>query len=86
MSIRDILGRELQLPPLQGWQCPVCKRVYSPITPTCYHCNKQADQNEAAVEPNAEKEDRATISPYPESQTISISSADIPPFSIRFKS
>ncbi len=22
----------------QGWQCPVCKRVYSPMTPMCYHC------------------------------------------------
>ena len=22
----------------QGWQCPVCGRVYSPTTPMCYHC------------------------------------------------
>lgn len=22
----------------QGWQCPICKRVYSPITPMCYYC------------------------------------------------
>ena len=22
----------------QGWQCPVCKRVYSPMTPMCYSC------------------------------------------------
>ena len=22
----------------QGWQCPVCKRVYSPSTPMCYWC------------------------------------------------
>jgi len=22
----------------QGWQCPVCKRVYSPTTPMCYFC------------------------------------------------
>jgi uncharacterized OB-fold protein len=22
----------------QGWQCPVCGRVYSPITPMCYYC------------------------------------------------
>ena len=22
----------------QGWQCPVCKRVYSPTTPMCYYC------------------------------------------------
>lgn len=22
----------------QGWQCPVCGRVYSPFTPMCYYC------------------------------------------------
>jgi len=24
----------------QGWQCPVCKRVYSPTTPMCLYCGK----------------------------------------------
>ena len=22
----------------QGWQCPICGRVYSPYTPMCYYC------------------------------------------------
>ena len=22
----------------QGWQCPICKRVYSPMTFMCYYC------------------------------------------------
>jgi hypothetical protein len=22
----------------QGWQCPICKRVYSPATFMCYYC------------------------------------------------
>ena len=22
----------------QGWQCPICKRVYSPFTPCCFSC------------------------------------------------
>lgn len=22
----------------QGWVCPTCGRVYSPITPMCYYC------------------------------------------------
>ena len=22
----------------QGWQCPICKRVYSPMTSMCYYC------------------------------------------------
>lgn len=25
----------------QGWQCPICKRVYSPTTPMCWTCGKQ---------------------------------------------
>lgn len=24
--------------PLQGWQCPVCKRVYSPFVGMCQFC------------------------------------------------
>lgn len=22
----------------QGWQCPVCGAVYSPMTPACFNC------------------------------------------------
>ena len=29
---------EYEVPAPQGWQCPVCKRVYSPSTPICYYC------------------------------------------------
>lgn len=25
----------------QGWQCPICKRVYSPHTFMCYFCGNQ---------------------------------------------
>ncbi len=25
----------------QGWECPKCGRVYSPITPECSFCNHQ---------------------------------------------
>ncbi len=25
--------------PQQGWQCPVCKNIYSPTIPECYKCN-----------------------------------------------
>ena len=25
----------------QGWQCPICKRVYSPFTPMCYYCGAE---------------------------------------------
>ena len=25
----------------QGWQCPVCNRVYSPDTLLCFYCGNQ---------------------------------------------
>lgn len=25
----------------QGWQCPLCKRVYSPFTPCCLYCGAE---------------------------------------------
>ena len=25
----------------QGWQCPICKRIYSPHTFMCYYCSNQ---------------------------------------------
>lgn len=25
----------------QGWQCPICKRVYSPYTSMCFYCGNQ---------------------------------------------
>ena len=27
----------------QGWQCPICKRVYSPMTPMCYFCGGKTE-------------------------------------------
>lgn len=29
----------------KGWQCPVCGRVYSPITPMCFYCGKKELKN-----------------------------------------
>lgn len=26
----------------QGWQCPICKRVYSPFTPSCLSCGGES--------------------------------------------
>lgn len=23
----------------QGWQCPLCKRIYGPFVPECLRCN-----------------------------------------------
>ena len=25
----------------QGWQCPICKRVYSPTTSLCLYCGNE---------------------------------------------
>lgn len=34
MMVNEIYG--FRAP--QGWQCPICKRVYSPFTPCCFNC------------------------------------------------
>lgn len=26
---------------MQGWQCPICKRVYSPFTHMCMYCSNK---------------------------------------------
>ncbi len=39
---REIQNRRLKTMDInfapQGWQCPICKRVYSPTTPMCNYC------------------------------------------------
>lgn len=27
----------------QGWQCPICKRVFSPTTPMCLYCGNHEE-------------------------------------------
>lgn len=35
----------------QGWQCPICKRVYSPATSLCLYCgNEQYTTNVDTLE------------------------------------
>lgn len=31
---------QINLMAQQGWQCPLCYRVYSPTTPMCFTCNQ----------------------------------------------
>lgn len=31
-------SHNLSSPAMQGWQCPICKRVYSPFTHMCLYC------------------------------------------------
>lgn len=36
---------------MQGWQCPICKRVYSPFTHMCMYCSNK--EVETITLPNA---------------------------------
>ena len=38
----------------QGWQCPICKRVYAPSVPMCFYCGGDAKIT-TKVEPNLEE-------------------------------
>ena len=33
-----MIGDYQKKPPQQGWQCPLCGRVYSPTTTMCLYC------------------------------------------------
>lgn len=33
----------------QGWQCPICKRVYSPSTPCCFYCGAESTVTTSAT-------------------------------------
>ena len=33
-----MIGDYQKIPPQQGWQCPICGRVYSPTTMMCLYC------------------------------------------------
>ena len=48
----------------QGWQCPICKRVYSPFTMMCYYCG--GEQNVTTTTGTE------TISPYRDTLTIKL--------------
>ena len=53
----------------QGWQCPVCKRVYSPYTPMCYYCGgEQKVTVSTGTVPNPNSDDY-TGSPIPVNKT-----------------
>lgn len=28
----------------QGWQCPICKRVYAPFVQKCFYCGEKETQ------------------------------------------
>lgn len=35
------IGDFEKIPPQQGWQCPICGRVYSPTTTMCFYCGNE---------------------------------------------
>lgn len=45
-----------QLQAQQGWQCPICKKIYAPIISECLHCNnvktelKTTDNGELTID------------------------------------
>lgn len=47
----------------QGWQCPICKRVYSPFTQMCLYCG----QNTLTTNMKVTMNDFQTISCHDES-------------------
>ena len=38
-----MIGDCQKIPPQQGWQCPLCGRVYSPTTMMCWYCGNETE-------------------------------------------
>lgn len=50
MSVKEILQAQGCLYPdtmdaPQGWVCPKCGRVYSPLTPMCLYCGDEVEDD-----------------------------------------
>lgn len=40
---------------MQGWQCPICKKIYSPLTPVCFTCySNEVEEDENIITVNAD--------------------------------
>lgn len=42
---------EIDLQVQQGWQCPICKKVYSPTTIMCLYCGDTKYNTSADTQP-----------------------------------
>ena len=40
----------------QGWQCPICKRVYAPSIPMCFYCGNNL-KSKTSTDSNPEPKD-----------------------------
>jgi len=38
-----MIGEYVKMPAQQGWQCPICGRVYSPTTIMCLCCGNEKE-------------------------------------------
>lgn len=38
-----------EIPVQQGWQCPICKRIYSPTTYMCFYCGGDKTETSTTI-------------------------------------
>ena len=66
-NYQNNLDHNLNFTVRQGWQCPICKRVFSPQTFMCYFCGKETRTETSDNTYNAEilpKVDKNYVKPY----------------------
>lgn len=44
-------------PTMQGWECPRCKRIYSPWVGNCLRCNNKVEEQEVLIQIESEGND-----------------------------
>ena len=55
----------------QGWQCPICKRVYSPFTPMCWYCGNDKQTVVTSTETDINPGHMLPINEWDNSKTVS---------------
>ena len=52
----------------QGWQCPICKRVYAPSIPMCFYCGNNL-KGKTSTDSNPEPKDMESEKPNSEKES-----------------
>ena len=50
-----------QLGAMQGWQCPLCKKIYGPFVQECLHCNNTESTITTTIGDDPDKMTTTTI-------------------------
>lgn len=60
----------------QGWQCPICRRVYSPLTAMCYYCGNGVPYTTTTIEIKPKTKQPTVDVDWMHHESITVSNAE----------